>query len=105
MSAVSGYSLKLVLVTLMMYAFCIHTGRECLSPPLTVMMNRPIPMVVDKSNTTLTLEWEEPVLSPECSDVFSFPPLSYTIVVANPQINPFLFLNMVRTCTFNVTVC
>ena len=74
-----------------------HTGLECLSPPLHLMAIRPEPVVVDKTSTSLTIEWEEPPLSAECADVFSFPPLNYIIAVADPMISPFIFNNAVRT--------
>ncbi|XP_064404176.1 proto-oncogene tyrosine-protein kinase ROS-like isoform X2 [Halichondria panicea] len=66
---------------------------ECLSPPLHIMAIRPVPKVVDKTSTSLTMEWEEPPLSAECADVFSFPPLNYIISVADPGIDRFFFNN------------
>ncbi len=92
-----------------------HTGRECLSPPLTEVFNRPVPMSVGRTSTTLSMEWDKPPLSAECADVFSYPPLNYVITVADPQINPFLFAPMVSffqtyyivcrsTCTFTACV-
>ncbi len=73
-----------------------YTGRECLSPPLTLMLNRPVPVSVGRTSTTLSMKWDKPPLSAECADVFSYPPLNYTITVAD-SVRPFFFPPMVRT--------
>ncbi len=83
----------------MIYAILLiltHTGRECLSPPLTLMPNRPVPVLVGRTNTTLSMEWDKPPLAAECADVFSYPPLNYVLHVADPQIDLFIFSPMVR---------
>ena len=66
------------------------------------MNNRPVPVSVGRTSTTLSMEWDEPPLSDECTDVFSYPPLNYVIGVAN-ELKPFLFAPMVSF--FQPTVC
>ncbi len=52
----------------------------CFSPDFTQVPNRPDPEQVFISNTTLSLQWEEPTLPLGCQDlVFSFIPLTYRV--------------------------
>ena len=78
--------------------FYTSVGRECLSPMLMDMMIRPVPKKVGTTNTTISLQWVEPELPPECADVFSFPPLNYTVLVSAS--GSFIFTNMVRNCLY-----
>lgn len=69
------------------------TGRECLSPILNVIINRPVPVVVGVCSTSITVRWTAPqLLSPTCDDVFSFPPLLCTVFIADLIVNPFLVI-------------
>ena len=58
----------------------------CLSPLLELDVNvRPVPMLVNVTNTTATFKWEETPLPQECNGlVVSRLPLTYTIDFSLP---------------------
>ena len=52
----------------------------CLSPDLSENSDRPVPMLVDKTNTTLSIRWDVPTLPTICDDVvFSFLRFTYRV--------------------------
>ena len=52
----------------------------CLSPDLEEKSDRPVPMLVNKTSTTLSIRWDRPTLPTICDDVvFSFLRFTYRV--------------------------
>ena len=58
-----------------------HIGIDCLSPSgLSIVGDRPRPVPVNKTNTTITVSWTAPALPEECDDVvFSLATFTYEV--------------------------
>ena len=59
---------------------CTLTAQDCLSPELDVTIQRPRPMLVSRTNISITVNWTAPTLDQSCTNVF-FPPLMYMVTV------------------------
>ena len=62
---------------------CVEPSSACLTPELgtsTDNPNRPVIQLVNKTNTSITVNWTVPQLTADCQEsVFSSPPLHYTL--------------------------
>ena len=60
-----------------------HTHTEnldCLAPPNSLTSMRPIPIVIETTNTTIDIKWNPLDLKESCRDVvFDFATLTYTV--------------------------